>query len=358
VSLTSNAWFLVGLGLFGYTPIASRLRDWLTNLLRLPHPTQGGAPPLRLVLAFGVVMLLGMNLWALPFRIAGRMIEIHYGFSRQSWGGFAKDQVLGYCIALLVIPFISGAYWLYSRSPRRWWLWGWLGLVPLLCVQMVLYPLFISPLYNRFSVLPESALKGKILRLADQAGIPNIPLLIEDTSKRTRHVNAYVTGIGASRRVVLNDTAITTLPEDQLLAVVGHEIGHYVEGHIWVGLVSSLLGAGLFLWFAAWLFPHLAEQQKRRLEGVQDIAFLPIALLVLNLFLLLQAPLATAESRYLERRADAYGIRLTGYREATAQLQKGFAERDYIDPNPPRLLHLWFGTHPTIRERIAFALSH
>ena len=299
-----------------------------------------------------------MNFWALPFRVAGRMIEIHFGFSQQSWGGFVWDQVLGYGISLLILPFISGAYWLYVRSPRHWWFWGWLGLVPLLCVQMILYPLFISPLYNRFTVLPESPLKGKILRLAEQAGIPNIPLLMEDTSKRTRHVNAYVTGIGASKRIVLNDTAINTLPEDQLLAVVGHEIGHYVEGHIWVGVVSSILGAGLFLWFAAWLFPQLAERQKKRVEGVHDIAFLPTALLVLNLFLLLQAPLATAESRYLERRADAYGIRLTGYKEATAQLQKGFAERDFIDPNPPRLLHLWFGTHPTIRERIAFALSY
>jgi Zn-dependent protease with chaperone function len=135
-------------------------------------------------------------------------------------------------------------------------------------------------------------------------------------------------------------------------------MGHFVEGHIWVHLASSVIGAGFFLWLASRLFPWLMQRNRGRISGMTDLAALPLFLLTVSLFLLAQAPVASLESRILERRADAFGLRVTGLSEATARLHVGFAERDYTDPDPPILLHLWFGTHPTVRERIAFALSY
>ncbi len=184
---------------------------------------------------------------------------------------------------------------------------------------------------------------------------------MEDTSRRTRHVNAYVTGLGPSTRIVLNDTALQTLPPDQgLLAMMGHEMGHYVEGHIWVGFATGALGAGVFFWLLSRLLPWAAHRGggRWRLHGPGDLATLPLVLLLASLFLLAQAPVASGISRALERRADAFGLRVTGRNEATARLMVGFAERDFSDPDPPFLFHLWFGSHPTLSERIAFALRH
>ncbi len=357
-SLTAAAWSLLGLWLFWKLGCSLRLRNRVQRNRISESASQPNPPPLRQLLPFGFGLLLTLALWNLPFHVLGLLIEKHFGFSNQSLGGFIRDQLLNFGVSLVMLPLFWGGYWLYSRSPHRWWLWGWLGLIPLLCFQMLLYPLFIAPLYHHFTPLPESPLKQKITRLAEQAGITHSTILQEDTSRRTRHVNAYVTGIGGSARIVLNDTAIQTLPEDQLLAVMGHEMGHYVEKHVWAGLISSVFGAGIFLWLASWLFPKLAKRHAKRVSGVHDLAYLPLVLLMLSLFLLLQAPLASYESRVMERRADAFGLRLTGLNDATARLHVGFAERDYSDPDPPLLLHLWFGTHPTLRERIAFALSY
>lgn len=354
-SLTASAWSLLGLWLFFRMGLSRRLR---ARVQGSPSSDDTRPPALRHIVLFGSLFLLAISLWNLPFRLIGRAIESHFGFSNQSLALFWSDQALNYGVSLCLLPILWGGYWLYHRSPRRWWLWAWAGTVPLLCFQMILYPLLLSPLYNRFTPLPESPLKNRIVRLAEEAGIPHSTILLEDTSRRTTHVNAYVTGIGASARIVLNDTAIQTLPEDQLLAVMGHEMGHYVERHVWIGLLSGVLGAGLFLVSVSRLFPVMASRFSSQVAGVHDLAFLPLALLILNLFLLLQAPLASGESRYLEYRADAFGLELTGLNEATARLQRGFAERDYTDPDPPPVLHFWFGTHPTIRERIAFALSY
>lgn len=350
-SLSASAWSLIGLGLFWATSCSVRLRNRV-------QPRSTNPPSLRSVLLFGLLLLLALSLWNMPLHLIGFRREHQFGFSNQSLLGFLWDWCLNFGLSLLILPLLWGGYWLHARSPRRWWLWAWIGLIPLLCFQLLLYPLYISPLYHHYTPLPESPLKQKIQQLAEQAGIGQSTLLLEDTSRRTRHVNAYVTGIGTGARMVLNDTALQTLPEDQLLAVMGHEMGHFVERHVWVGLVSSVIGAGCFLWLASWIFPRLARRYSGRVEGIYDLALLPLILLTLSLFLLLQSPIASYESRLLERRADAFGLRLTGLKEATARLHVGFAERDYIDPDPPLLLQIWFGTHPTVRERIAFALSY
>ncbi len=359
IGLTGIGWSVLGLWLFLSTKASTRFRSYLYRVLKRPLPEAESPPAFRILALYVVGFLLCWHLWNLPFALASRAVEAHYGFLRQDLGGYLHDTFLNLLLELQMIPFVWGGYWLYTRSPKKWWRWAWAIITPLLLFQFIIQPILIMPMYNTYTPLPDSPLKRSILELAGRAGIPKTRVFVEDTSRRTAHVNAYVIGLGVSRRIVLNDTSLMELPDDQILAMTGHEMGHYLEGHIWVNFASSVLGAGFFLWLFARILPLQTERLRRRgiVTHATDVAGLPMLLLTVTLFLLLQYPIVNLESRYLEHRADAFALRTTHLKEATARLQVGFAERDYADPDPPRLLHLWFGTHPTIRERIEFALS-
>lgn len=362
LGLCGIAWGLLGLWLLLRTGLSARLRRAVFRWLRLAPPSghADSPPPFRAVAGYVIVYSLLLLVWMLPFRIAGLALEYHFGFSHvtalEFVGDLARDAVFG----LVDIPLIWAGYWLLARSPRRWWLWLWALLVPLLFLQIVLYPVVVAPVYNRFTPLAPGPLRDKILGLAAKAGITGGRVFVEDTSRRTDHVNAYVTGVGPTTRIVINDTALRQLPEDELLAMVGHEMGHYVEGHVWIEFATGILGAGAFLWIASWLLPWMVRRwgPSWGLWGLSDLAALPLVMLTVRLFLLAQAPIENAESRYLEHRADAFGLRVTHLNDAMARLFVRFAERDFSDPNPPAWLQFWFGTHPTLSERIAFARPH
>lgn len=356
LALFGLCWNLLGLWTLLQSGLAARLRDAVARRF----PAWPPPPSFRAVALYFLGFTLFVQLWRLPIGLARLALEHQYGFARQGVGGYLADEALDTLFALLAIPLVWGGYRLYARSPRHWWQWLWAALIPLIFLVIVLQPLVIAPAYNRYTPLAPGPLRDKILALAAKAGITAGSVFVENTSRRTNHVNAYVYGLGPTTRIVLNDTALRLLPEDQLLAMVGHEMGHYVEGHIWFGFLGAALGAGVFLWLTARLLPWLALRKaaRWRIRGVGDLAALPLVYLVMSAFLLAQSPLEAAISRYQEHRADAFGLRITGLSDATARLFVGFAERDYSDPDPPTLLHFWFGSHPTLTERIAFARSY
>ncbi len=360
LGLVGLAWSLLGLWLFVRTGGSRRLRDLVYRLLQRPVPEDNLPPAFRALLLFYGLYTLILVLWNMPFGLAELATERQYGFSHESLAMYLDDAAKGWGIEMAVAPLLCGLYWLIVRSPHRWWLWMWGLTLPLLIGVLILQPTVIAPLFNRYVPLGDGPLRAKILTLAARAGVPRADVFVEDTSRRTAHVNAYVTGVGPAARIVLNDTALQTLPEDQLLAMIGHEMGHYVEKHVWFGLLSGALGSGAFYLLAFRLMPLLERRIRRSktgLRGLFDLAALPLYFFYLNVALLAQDPIANAESRYLEHRADTFGLRVTGLHAATARLMVGFAERDFSDPDPPALLHFWFGTHPTLKERIAFALS-
>lgn len=359
IGLSGVALHLMGLYLFLRCGGACHLRDTVYRWLRRPPPQPGHPPPLRAVALYFLLYSLVALIWRFPPTLARFGLEHAYGFSRQSLPGLLGDTVLSLMFGMVLAPVLVGAYWLHWRLPRSGWVVAWLTLLPLLVFQSLIYPVFIAPAYHRYTPLPPGELRDQVAELARRAGIPDAQILVEDTSRRTHHVNAYVTGIGPTARIVFNDTALRLLPRDQLLAMTGHEIGHYVERHLLVHLTAGAIGAGVFLWGAWRLLPLCIRRCGPRwgVRHTYDLAGVPVVLLVLSGFLLLQSPVESALSRALEWRADAYGLRLTGMREATARLFAGFAERDYTDPDPPRWLHFWFGTHPPLKERIRFALT-
>jgi Zn-dependent protease with chaperone function len=317
-----------------------------------------GAPGFAATAAFYVLYTSAMVVWWLPVGLADLATEHRFGFSHESLALFLRDTLVGLALSWALVPIIWLAYRVYARWPRSWWLIIWSVMVPVTVVVTVVYPLVVTPLYNHYTPLPPGRLRTAIVAIAQRAGIPNPNVLVEDTSRRTAHVNAYVTGFGPSTRIVINDTALRELPEDQILAMVGHELGHYAERHVLVLAVAAMVGTGLILWLVALIVPRLAARYGRtfRLRGPDDLTALPLVMLAVSLISLIGAPIGNGLSRYLERRADAYGLRATGLNEATARLMVGFAERDLADPDPPPLLQFWFGTHPTLAERIDFAL--
>ncbi len=353
-------WNVLGLWLFLRAGLAARLRDILEKSKGAEQDAAAiPVPPFRLLLAYYAAFTAALLLWNLPVSLIGLQIERHFGFSTETLLSFLRDALLGYAFGLPTVLLFRGGLWLYARSPRRWWQILWVMTVPIIAFLFVFEPVVVAPAFNRYTPLPDTPLRAKILALAGQAGITGANVFVEDTSRRTRHVNAYVTGIGPTTRIVINDTALQTLPEDQMLAMIGHEMGHYVEGHIWAGMGGAIVGLGAFLWFLSRLLPYLIARRGAvwGLRGVTDLAAIPLLSLLIAVFLIAQAPIASGISRYFEHRADAFGLRLTHLNEASVQLFIGFAERDYSDPDPPALLQFWFGTHPTLRERVEFARS-
>ncbi|HLK61648.1 MAG TPA: M48 family metallopeptidase, partial [Chthonomonadaceae bacterium] len=347
LGLIGMAWNLLGLWLFVRTGLGVRLRNAVYRTLRRPVPEDEAVPPLHALAFYYAAYALLLLLWNLPFGFGSLAIEHTYGFSRETAFGYLGDSLISVGFNCAIIFPLWIAYRFYVRSPHRWWLWLWAGLVPLIFFVIVLQPVVVAPAYNHYTPLPAGPLRDKILDLADRAGIRNARVLIEDTSRRTTHVNAYVNGLGPSAQIVINDTALAQLPEDQLLAMLAHEMGHYVEKHVWWGFLSGALGAGAFLWIASRLLPWMLKRwgERLHLRGLTDLAALPLLMLFISLFLLMQDPIANGISRYMEHRADAYGLRLAHLNDATARLFVGFAERDFSDPRPPALLHFWFGTH-------------
>ena len=361
LGLFGMGWNTLGMWLFLRAGLAARLRDSLEkNDTAERDSATVPVPPFRLLLGYYAAFTGILLLWNLPMAWMGLSIERRFGFSTQTLAGFGRDLLLGYALEMPTVLLFWGGLRLYARFPQNWWKILWAGMVPVIVFLFALEPVFVAPAFNKYTPLPDTPLRAKILALADRAGVTGANVFVEDTSRRTRHVNAYVTGIGPTTRIVINDTALQTLPEDQLLAMIGHELGHYVEGHIWAGMLGAIVGLGAFLWILSRLLPFLTARKANvwRLRGPTDLAAISLLSLIIALFMIVQAPIASGISRYFEHRADAFGLRLTHLNDAMIRLFIGFAERDYSDPNPPPLLQFWFGTHPTLAERIAFVSNY
>lgn len=364
------AWDIAGLLLLLRLRAAQRFLDgadalfrWSTAWLLCLGATPGVLAWISRLLHAAVVVA-GISLlllvWNLPLGLFGYGIERAYGFATLSPGRWLTDRGLGWLIGLQNIFAVWACYWLLERSPKRWWLWLWLASIPWTLALTVLYPILIAPRYNDFRLLPDSPLRHKLVALAHKAGIDGAEVYAVDISKRTKKLNAYVTGLGPTKRMVLWDTTLTALSEDEIMAIMGHEIGHYVKGHIWRNFVVGIGGAFVILWLMSRLLPWLVEKKGTRwgIRSPHDLAGLPLMLLLAHIILTLQTPLASALSRYNEHEADRYGLELTGLNNAMAHAFITFVQRDFADPDPPRFLVFWFYTHPPLRERVDFALQY
>ena len=306
----------------------------------------------RVVLAVAVVVLIG-RVVTLPFAVLLREHALDYGLTRQPWRGFAVDLLKSTAVrvvttSLLVLVLIGCA-----RRWRRAWPAVAGGLAAaLVMVGSFLYPLVVEPLFNSFTPLADGALRTRVFELAEREGVHIDDVLVADASRRTTTLNAYVSGYGGTRRVVLYDNLVTGVPEDEALSVVAHELAHARHDDV---LTGSLLGAAGALLGVGLLGLVVGAVGERRGLTIRDPAVVPLLLALLAIGSLLAQPVQNTISRRIETRADVDALVATRDPAAFVAMQRDLALRSRADPTPPRWSQVWFGSHPTVLTRIAIA---
>lgn len=345
---------LVGL-LIMFTGLSVRFRDIAENL--------GHRRYVRVLVYFALYSLASFLL-GLPFAwYEEYALEHQFGLSTQTFGGWMLDSVKGLVLTVVmvgVVPLLALAWRAVESYARTWWLWIAAGTLPVMVVVTLIQPILLDPVFNKFTPLKDAALRGEILELGARAGIPAKNVYQVDMSSRTRKLNAYVNGFGASQRIVLWDTTLKQMKRDEILFVMGHEMGHYVLKHIWkfLGMIAVLAFAvfGLTaLVTAGWLRMFGAHWGVR---GVGDLAALPVLALSLTLVTLLAMPLLNAASRTSEHEADVFGLEITHDNDAAARAFLQLAQGNRSDPDPPAWITFLLYDHPPLGERIRFALEY
>lgn len=321
-------------------------------------------------LVFVPLLLILVDVLDLPVEVYWHRLSLHYEQSIQRWGSWFWDWTKGELVTVaigIVIVLILFAVMRYS--PRRWWLLAWFPLVLVLLVLVVIMPLVVDPLFNKFEPLDKTQpdLVVEIGKLTKRAGVPIPPdrMFLMVASRKTNQINAYVTGLGASKRLVIWDTLIQKTTEDETLFVVGHELGHYVLGHVWKGFLLGAAGllVALYLLFRGlhWWLDRWGRDWK--ILGAEDWASLAVLLLLLQILLFLSSPAINWFSRMQEHAADVYGLEvihglIPNSEEVAAHSFQVLGELDLSDPNPPPFITFWLYSHPPVADRLVFAHTY
>jgi STE24 endopeptidase len=297
-----------------------------------------------------VLLLLVGRLATLPFAVALHEHRRDNGLSTQAWAAFLADRGRGLAIDIVVTAI---AVLVLAACARRWgraWPAVAAGLLGgLVVLGSFVYPVLIEPLFNDFRPLPDSTLRTAVLELADREGVTVDDVLVADASRRTTTLNAYVSGFGETRRVVLYDTLVDDLPQDQALSVVAHELAHARHRDVVLGTALGALGTA----FAVGLLGVLVGGgERRKLWEPADVAWL-LALVAIGS--IVASPVQNGISRQLETRADVDALRATGDAAAFIAMQQQLSRRALADPTPPAWSQFWFGSHPTVLQRVALA---
>lgn len=280
-----------------------------------------------------------------------------YGLSNQTFGKWMKDSLLNLAISIIISSlFLWIPYLLLKRSPRRWWLYTGLLLLPFLLLFILVKPIWIDPLFNKFGPMKNKSLETRILSLAERAGIEGGRVFEVDKSADTNALNAYVNGFGQTKRIVLWDTTIARLSEEELLFVMGHEMGHYVLGHMWklIGFIAGLIMLTLYLIYrtSGWMIARYRE--RFGFDSLADIASFPLLILLFSGFFLIVQPVMMAYNRSVEHDADRFGLEITRDNRNAATAFVKLQEDNLAIPRPHWLEKLWRASHPPLGERIDF----
>lgn len=305
----------------------------------------------------GIVLVVVSALVRLPIQVwLGLVRERRFGFSRQSAGDFALDRLKATAVEALLTGAVLAALALWvDLFPSAWPLAAALGAATAVLLLGFVAPVLLEPLFNRFEPLEASSLRDAVLRLGVSSGVPVSEVLVVDASRRTTKVNAYVSGLGATRRVVLFDTLIERASEPEILTVVAHELGHRRYRHVAIGTALGMAGAVgvvLVLWA---LLSSAAVRDAIDVSGPGDARVAAFALLVATVLILLAAPLFARLSRGWEYACDRFALEQTGDFAAFESAFGQLSQANLPDPEPPRLAYLWFFSHPTVPERLEAA---
>jgi STE24 endopeptidase len=311
---------------------------------------------IRVLVAVVLLALIG-RLVTLPFAIIGHHRSVSYGLSTQDWSSWTSDLVKNLALSvvftfLLVVVLVGFA----RKWPRAWPAVAGAFLGGLVMVGSFVYPVLVEPQFNTFTPLPDGPLRTQILHLADVEHVHLDDVLVADASRRTTTLNAYVSGFGSTRRVVVYDTVLKDLPRDQILAIVAHELGHARHDDVLVGSILAALGtaAGIGLLGLALSVVRRRPLARGRPNVLGDPTVVPLLLALVAIGMFLSSPIDNGLSRKIETRADVASLEATRDPAAFIRMQRALDLHSLSD-TPVTWSQFWFGSHPTTLQRIAIA---
>jgi STE24 endopeptidase len=341
--------------------IAARYRDWAEKAAKNTFVQ---------ALIFVPLLMLTLTVLGLPMDAYQQSISLKYGLSVQGWGSWFGDVLKGEAVSLVILTVaIWGITNRIRKNPRRWWFYTWLVAVPFIIFLIFIAPIVIDPLFNKFEPLDKSnpQLVDAIQKVTQRGGleIPRDRMFLMKASEKVTTLNAYVTGFGPSKRVVVWDTTIQKASTPETLFVFGHEMGHYVLNHILIGITATAIGLfiGLYLLYliSNWAFSRF--QQRWHMRELSDWAAVPMLLLIFSIMSIISQPINSTFSRQLEHNADVYGLEVThgintNSQEAGAHAFQVLGELSLSYPYPGDFVVFWYADHPPIRDRVPFAHNY
>jgi STE24 endopeptidase len=307
----------------------------------------------------GLAVVLVVELLTLPFTAWRHAVVAKYGLSTQGWGGWAVDVAKSYAVgAVIGAVALAGFYAVVRVFPRWWWAWGAVGAAGLVVLLSFVLPVLVEPIFNRFTPMAAGPLRTELVALAERDGVPVRDVLVADASRRTRAVNAYVSGFGPTRRIVVYDTLLREAPTQEIVGVVAHELGHAKDNDVLAGTVLGALqaAAGVIAFFLLGAWAGLL-----RAAGVGSIGeprAIGLLVAVAAVAGLLAGPAQALVSRRIEARADAHAMTLTGDPTSFEAMQRRLSTVNLADPDPPTWEYALTASHPSTVERMAAARAY
>ncbi|MGK2933187.1 MAG: M48 family metalloprotease [Solirubrobacterales bacterium] len=328
------------------------LAVWRPPFLRSALERLGRRPVIGAAICGAAITIL-LALVRLPLDLIAFHRGRDFGLITQDFSGWLGDLLIGTLIGLLLAAAGAAlAMWLWRRLAGRFWIAGSALVIAYAVLFTWLWPVVVSPIFNSFETLPEGPVRQEVIRLADEAGVEVGNVYEVDASRRSSTLNAYVNGIGSSKRVVIYDNAIQELSDTELSALIAHELSHVESNDLYRGLAFAILVIPIGVLFVQVVTTALVRRRGDDLEGPAIIPALALTISLATLVLMVPGNML---SRDIESHADRSAVELTESPEGLIGLQVRLAESNLSDPDPPGVYQYLFGTHPTTVERISAA---
>jgi STE24 endopeptidase len=332
--------------ILGLTPLGARL----VELVGRPF----GGHWVAQALLGGVVLVGIVEVLTLPLAAWRETVLRRYGLSTQTWTSWSADLLKAYAVtavlgAIAVLTFFGVA----RLFPRWWWVFVAAGAAALTVLLTFVFPVLVEPIFNRFTPMPGGELRDSLIAMADRDGVPVRHVLVADASRRTTALNAYVSGLGPTRRIVVFDTLLQQAPPEEVEAVVAHELGHAKDRDVLTATLIGALGSAAGVIVVYLLGSWTGLLRRVGADAVTDPRAMALLIALAAVAGLASAPLQTLISRRVEARADAHAFALTDDPATVEAMERRLAIQNLADVDPPRLEYLMFATHPSVVERIA-----
>ena len=338
---------------FGFL-IALLVTGWTNTLSALARRIGGDHYALNLFLYVLFLSILSKML-GFALDVYGFRLEHRFNLSNQRAGAWMKDELKGWVLGLVLGAFLAEIVYLLIRiSPQYWWLLAWIIFIGLFIFFAQIAPVVLFPLFYKFAPLQNEELKARLVRLGERAGTRVRGVYEWKLSEKSKKANAALTGLGNTRRIILADTLLQNYSNDEIEAVLAHELGHHVHSHMVKMIVVQALVTLAGFWAANQVLRYAIDEQKM-FQHLSDFANLPLLALVASGLSLLLMPALNAYSRFTERQADLYCWKSVANVEPYITAMEKLGKQNLSESHPSRLVELLFHSHPPISKRIAAA---